>query len=84
MKLTKLQRRLQLINHLWYFRLVDVWMRTYESEAYDTYDETFSYVPSMFGKLTNPSKVTVYHAQVAEVATRLQLHKENLDDTVTN
>lgn len=76
MQLTKLQRRLQLINHLWYFKLVDVWMRTYESEAFDMYDPNFCYVPSIFGKLTNPSKVTVYHVQVTEVAKRLQLYQE--------
>lgn len=74
MKLTRLQRRVELVNHLWYFKLCDFWMKTFEGEAYSAYDEGFNYVPRGKGNLTNPSKIAVSETISDEIKLRLSLY----------
>lgn len=77
MELTKLQRRMELVNHLWYFKLCDVWMKTFEGEGYEQYNPHFNYVPTGKGKLTNPDKTAVSDSISEEIKFRLKLYHGN-------
>lgn len=67
---------MELVNHLWYYKLCDFWMKTFETEAYSAYDQNFNYVPAGKGKLTNPEKSKISDPISDEIKFRLKLYSD--------
>jgi hypothetical protein len=70
-KLTRLQRRKQLVNELWYHKLNWIWRADFHYLSWQDYFPNFSYVPEGIPKLSKPDQLEVATNAVKEVSDRL-------------